>query len=250
MSQQFFGLPLDTLISGPLNAAAKANGAMALTQTNFMLDTCFSKKLVAATQGVKGVPAVMDPITGAVTTPEIIGTLTIAEHYNYEPVMIVMSLVSGVITPGSPAVMDNTQTPPKSITPATATQIQSLTTQFNLPLMTIVPLNSLAVDSVDVSVDIEVKSIFFKEKSNHITSFNKVNEVFKSDRNFADKAVTIMGSATYDSNDSSVGNNHYKKINVSKYGMKIHAGQLPLPKGVNTIIEAFAQSISPITIGS
>lgn len=44
MSQQFSGLPMESLIGGPLNAAAKANSAMALTQTMFMLDTCFKKK--------------------------------------------------------------------------------------------------------------------------------------------------------------------------------------------------------------
>jgi hypothetical protein len=41
ISQQFSGLPMDALIGGPLNAAARANAAMALTQTKFMLDTCF-----------------------------------------------------------------------------------------------------------------------------------------------------------------------------------------------------------------
>lgn len=249
MSQQFFGLPLDILISAPFNAAAKANASMALTQTNFMLDTCFTKKLVAATEEVKGVPEIINPNTGVVTTPEIIGSPPSDEHYSYEPVMVVMSLTRGVVTPGSPEVMDNSQTPPKLITPATATQIQNVTTQFNLPLLTIVPLNSLAFETVDVSVDIEIKSMFFKEKANYITPINKVNNDSKSDKNLADKALTIMGSATYDSNDSSKDNNHYKKNNISKYGMKIHAGQLPLPKGVNTIIEAFTQAISPITTG-
>ena len=44
MAQQFSGLPLEDLIGGPLSAAAKANNAMALTQTNFLLETCFFKE--------------------------------------------------------------------------------------------------------------------------------------------------------------------------------------------------------------
>ena len=32
MAQQFTGLPMEDLIGGPLNASAKANAAMALTQ--------------------------------------------------------------------------------------------------------------------------------------------------------------------------------------------------------------------------
>lgn len=50
MSQQFSGLPMESLIGGPLNAAAKANSAMALTQTMFMLDTCFKKKNISGEQ--------------------------------------------------------------------------------------------------------------------------------------------------------------------------------------------------------
>lgn len=50
MSQQFSGLPMESLIGGPLNAAAKANSAMALTQTMFMLDTCFKKRILVGAE--------------------------------------------------------------------------------------------------------------------------------------------------------------------------------------------------------
>lgn len=250
MAQEFSGLPMDSLIGGPLNAAAKANAAMALTQTKFMLDTCFAKTPVAATQEIAGVPAVIDPVTGAVTTPEVIGTPAIPEHDNYVPVMIVMSLVRGVITPGSPAVMDNTATPPTVISPATATQIQSLTTQFNLPLLTIVPLNSLAVDTVDITFEMEVKSSFSEDQSEQKSTESKGEGSFEAKIGWGPVSVTIRGSASYDSKDSSTHNTHYEKSNSAKYSVNVHAGQLPLPKGVNTIIEAFAQSISPITVGS
>jgi len=249
MSQEFSGLPMDALIGGPLNAAARANSAMALTQTKFMLDTCFAKTPVAATQEITGVPAVVDA-NGVVTTPEVIGAPAIPAHDNYVPVMIVMSLVRGVITPGSPAVMDNTATPPTVITPATATQIQSFTTQFNLPLLTIVPLNSLAVDTVDINFEMEVKSSFSEDQSEAKSSESKGEGSFEAKIGWGPVSVTIRGSASYDSKDSSTHNTHYEKSNSAKYSVNVHAGQLPLPKGVNTIIEAFAQSISPITVGS
>ena len=41
MAQQFTGLPMRSLIGGPLTAAAQANSMMAVTQTKFMLNTCF-----------------------------------------------------------------------------------------------------------------------------------------------------------------------------------------------------------------
>lgn len=42
MAQQFSGLPIKSLIGAPLIAAAEANSKMALTQTQFLLSTCFN----------------------------------------------------------------------------------------------------------------------------------------------------------------------------------------------------------------
>lgn len=59
-------------------------------------------------------------------------------------------------------------------------------------------------------------------------------------------SVSIKGSASYSSRDSSTHDTHYEKSNSAKYTVNVHAGQLPVPKGVNTIIEAFTQAIQPI----
>ena len=72
MSQQFSGLPMEDLIGGPLNAAAKANAAMALTQTKFLLETCFERIEIPATD-------------------------KLPKQVNYKPVMIEMSLERGVL---------------------------------------------------------------------------------------------------------------------------------------------------------
>ena len=60
--------------------------------------------------------------------------------------------------------------------------------------------------------------------------------------------LASTGSASYSSKDSSSHNTHYEKSNSAKYTVNVHAGQLPLPKGVNTIIEAFTQAIQPIEL--
>ena len=118
MSQQFSGLPMESLIGGPLNAAAKANSAMALTQTMFMLDTCFKKKNISGSE-----------------KPPV---------YNYEPIMIDMVLTRSVITQG----MDTTKGIPQA------------STKFTLPLLTILPINSLAVETVDINFEMEVEASF------------------------------------------------------------------------------------------
>ena len=89
MAQQFAGLPMHALIGGPLNAAAQANSMMAVTQTKFMLDTCFNKK----------------------SDTEDTGKDTL------EPIMVTMQITRGVITEGEtkegdpPAVKSLTQSP-------------------------------------------------------------------------------------------------------------------------------------------
>lgn len=202
MAQQFSGLPMDSLIGGPLNAAAKANAAMALTQTKFMLDTCFQ------------------PLDG--------------KENGYKPIMIKMSLERGVITPPQ--------------TEGGETKIQPLVTEFNLPLLTIVPLNSLAVDEVKIGFEMEVKSSYGEEHSEDSTKKVAAEASFEAKIGYGPFSATVKGSASYSSEDKKSMSSHYEKSNSAKYTVEVHAAQLPLPKGVNTIIEAFSKSIEPVQL--
>lgn len=211
MSQQFSGLPMESLIGGPLNAAAKANSAMALTQTRFLLDTCFNQKPMKDDKGAE-----------------------VAGKFEYVPIMIEMVLTRSVISPG-----DKPEDDPK-ISPAS--------TKFTLPLLTILPLNSLAVETVDISFEMEVKSSFSEDDTKEKASESKGEGSFETKLGWGPLSVSIKGSASYSSKDSETHNTHYEKSNSAKYTVNVHAGQLPLPKGVNTIIEAFTQAIQPIEL--
>lgn len=203
MAQQFSGLPMESLIGGPLNAAAKANSAMALSQTKFMLDTCFQR-------------------------------ITENNQSSYKPIMIKMSLTRGVMSTQSDGTVE--------ITP--------LTTQFDLPLLTIMPLNSLAVDNVTVNFEMEVKSSFSEDDNKTKESEFSGESSFETKIGWGILSVSIKGNASYSSRDSETHNTHYEKSNSAKYTVNVHAGQLPLPKGVNTIIEAFSKCIEPVQIGN
>lgn len=74
-------------------------------------------------------------------------------HTSYAPVMIEMSLERGVLTP----------TTDKDGKPTT--EIRNFTTSFNLPLLTIIPVNSLGVNNVDISFEMKVKSSFSETES-------------------------------------------------------------------------------------
>lgn len=199
MAQQFSGLPMESLIGGPLNAAAKANSAMALSQTKFMLETCFQKD----------------------------GT---DEQVSYKPIMIQMTLTRGVITQKEDGTVE----------------IKPLSTQFDLPLLTIMPLNSLAVDTVTVDFEMEVKSSFSEDDNKEKETELSGSASFETKLGWGPLSVSVKGNASYSSRDSETHNTHYEKSNSAKYTVNVHAGQLPLPKGVNTIIEAFSKAIEPI----
>ncbi len=255
MAQQFKGLPMEALIGGPLNAAATANQQMALTQTKFMLDTCFNKVVVEASEKIEGKSEERDE-TGVITQHEIIGTPAIDKHNEYRPIMIVMSLTRAVITPGTPGRAEVPASPagvepPTALIPAappTPPIITNMTTAFNLPMLTVVPLNSLAVETVDIGFEMEVKSSFAEDQEDTKEKKVHTEASFDASIDAGMFSVKVHGAASYDSTDKSTHATHYKKENSAKYTVNVHAGQLPLPQGVTTIIEAFTKSIDPITI--
>jgi hypothetical protein len=208
MAQQFTGLPMRSLIGGPLTAAAQANSMMAVTQTNFMLDTCFNQEGEGETR-----------------------TLS--------PVMVTMSITRGVITetegadgnPGAPI-------------------ISNVTTSFDVPLLTLIPLNSLGVTDVEVGFEMEVKSSYSDEATQESSSAGHVDSGFESKLGVGWFSVEVKGNVSYDSSQKSTNTTNYQKSNSAQYTVSVKAGQLPLPEGVTTIIQAYTNCVSPITLGS
>ncbi len=198
MAQQFSGLPIKSLISAPLLAGAEANAKMAITQTQFLLSTCFN-------------------VTGD------------EKSKDYDPIMINMTLTRSVIKP------DGTAGDP-------------VKTRFDLPLLTIMPLNSLAVDDVTVKFDMEVKSSFSNDKETSSESESAAEGSFSAKVGYGCFSAEVSGSVSASSKNSSSEKSHYEKSNSAKYEINAHAGQLPLPEGVTTIIHAFSQCIAPIQL--
>jgi hypothetical protein len=152
----------------------------------------------------------------------------------YKPVMIDMQLTRGVLTPGA-----------KAGDPA---QIQNVSTTISLPLLTILPLNSLAVDTVDVNFTMQVSSSYSEDHSDTKTETDHKEGSFDAKIGCALWNVEVKGSVTHDSSDTKTDTSHYQKSNTATYTVGVHAAQLPLPTGVGIIIQAFAGNISPITM--
>lgn len=158
------------LITDPLIATMAANNKMAKSQSDFMLDTCFTKN----------------------------------ELGEYEPVMITMSMTRPRITPGT---AENPET-----------TIQSIETKFMVPLLSIIAFNKLAINELTLSFDLEIVGV--KEGD---------------DKDLPELYAKISGE---------------KAAGKPIISFNIHTTQVPLPIGVNTLIDAFTKSIEPHTIAS
>ena len=154
----------------------------------------------------------------------------------YDPIMIEMTLERGVITPPDP----------DSVSGDAQTTINTVTTSFKLPLLTIIPLNSLAVDDVKVDFEMEVKSSFAQNNSTKSTSEMAEKGGFSGGGNIGPFHVEVHGSVSHKTESAS--DTHYRQSNSAKYEVSVHAAQLPLPQGVKTIIDAYAKNVSPMVV--
>lgn len=152
----------------------------------------------------------------------------------YDPVMISMTLTRSVVQP-SP---DGT----------TAPTISPETTQFDLPILTIIPLNALAVDDVNIHFEMEVKSSFAQNNSTSSSTSTEEKGSFSGGGNIGPFHVEISGSVSHSSSSESKSDTTHSQSNSAKYEVTVHAAQIPLPQGVNTIIEAYAKAVSPIVL--
>lgn len=147
------------------------------------------------------------------------------------PIMVSFNISRSVVNQdGTPA------------TPATAE------VKFNLPLLTIIPLNSLAVDDVKVHFEMEIKSSTSKDNESSKEQETASKADIKAKYNAGLFSVEVHGSVSRNNKSSSSQKEHYESSNQAKYEVDVHAGQLPLPTGVTTIINAFTKNIDPIML--
>jgi len=116
-------------------------------------------------------------------------------------------------------------------------QMKQIVTNFHLPLVTFIPINSLAVNDVEVNFELEITSV----------------QTISGDSNTAEpesdpsKNTTLFGSLSYDSKEAQAGNgkNQYSRRNHAKMSVSMKAGPLPLPLGISSIIDMYTKNINP-----
>jgi len=135
----------------------------------------------------------------------------------YEPILIEMLMTKGVVDPTKE--------------PSDPLYIKKVELTFTIPLLCLIPINSLAIDKVTVDFDMEITSV---------TSYD-------SDKGIINKQAQLNGkicSKPAETDDHS-GKSQYKSQSSSKLKVNINAGPLPLPVGVLTILDLYTKSIQP-----
>lgn len=108
---------------------------------------------------------------------------------------------------------------------------------FQVPLLCLLPLNSLAIDKINVDFDLEITSV---------GSYDYKSQV-NADVQLVEKKAVLNGRIApakqeYKKNSRE----QYDSTLSSRLKVNIHAGRLPLPKGVLTLLDLYTKSVQPI----
>jgi hypothetical protein len=145
----------------------------------------------------------------------------------YEPLMIEMSMSKSVISENENHEM----------------KIHEVVSTFKIPLLTLVPINSLVVDNVDIDFSLEIVS--YTGSQGNSSDENEEKEKTSDnmlERGSRNNESVLSGKLSYDSKDKGSNRSH----NASKLNVKIHAGTIPLPMGITTLIDLYVKSINAI----
>ncbi|WP_219701999.1 DUF2589 domain-containing protein [Marinomonas lutimaris] len=112
---------------------------------------------------------------------------------------------------------------------------------FSIPLMTLIPINSLAIETLKISFQMEVKSSreFTRETSSERQQRSNAKGISNNYKahEFDTELHGTLSSKGKDSGNASSGAN---------YEVSLTAGQLPLPKGMTAILDIFTKNMVPL----
>ena len=141
----------------------------------------------------------------------------------YEPVMITMLMRRAAIEHSG----DDDSIP-----------IRHLEIRFQVPLITLLPINSLAIEKLDVSFDMDVHTT-------HEVSEDDNEDMFSDVSSSPTKSYDMVGSIRYVYPYQTYGA-ATEGLKSSPISINISAGTLPLPLGVKSILQAYSNSIHPV----
>jgi hypothetical protein len=118
--------------------------------------------------------------------------------------------------------------------------IKQVQLTFSIPLLCLIPINSLAVDKVVIDFDMEITSTVAKPNSPANKTPNKV----------IDDKAQLNGKISYDPAQAGSNSAQYKSRLRNTIKVSLNAGTLPLPVGVLTILDLYTKAIQPVAAGN
>lgn len=144
------------------------------------------------------------------------------EGDGYQPIMVEMAMTRSQLDP------DDKSGVPK---------IKQYVTKFNLPLLTLIPLNSLSVEKFEIDFDMEVTSL----EQNHSKSDSMNSNDSQKEKQ---SEVKFMGKVS--NKDQQTSSSQYERRINSKLSINVKGGQQPLPVGLTSIIDLFSKNMEPV----
>ena len=106
----------------------------------------------------------------------------------------------------------------------------------------------LKLFKLNFKFEMEVKSSFSSDSSKQKSSTSKDEKGIGHTLNKGSATAELTGTVASTEQKNAEASSNYKKSNAAKYEINAHAGQLPLPVGVTTIIETYTNAIAPIQL--
>lgn len=113
--------------------------------------------------------------------------------------------------------------------------------KVSVPLMSLIPISSLAIETIKLTFDMEVTSSSDHEAKSILNS-SRPDET-DSDVNLTQK-TELHGTLSQKSDNSD------KDSSSANYQVELSAGQLPLPRGLTAILDVFDKNIAPLPASS
>lgn len=161
---------------------------------------------------------------------------------HYEPIMLKMLVTRGVLEPGSHADPD----------------LRQVTSVFRLPLVTLFPFASVAVETVDIEFDMEITAQYAldddvdnegdggKEKSK---SHGSALHPGLAPRMSRSEMLGVIGKRRGGPRAKLSETGQLESVSgAATYSVSVTAGPAPLTKGLLTIIDLYSNTITPLSM--
>lgn len=122
-------------------------------------------------------------------------------------------------------------------------RLDQIVTYFDIPLISIFPFTSLAVEKVNIAFGINIISQYRKNYANNASKINRPSIQPSSD-------IKLLAKLAGDSTKNQFAKEKKPKTDeiTADYTIDVLTGSLPLPKGLLSIIDIYTSAIDPAAI--